>query len=172
MQTFSGLLILFSFVVLGRAAYEGWIGQPDAWSTAIVGLFFLGLGFYLAARAPDASVVEETTGAPTDDAETTPARAQARPPAEAVFSIIQTGSDAVLDRVMPLLDRDPRIISVTDEAGRWYSVPDGDDLPEWFALRVRCPGDQIDEVMRDTTAAIRETLGDEAVNRLTINRYS
>lgn len=160
MNTFGGLLILFSFLVFVRSGYEFWRGTEDAWSTVIVGLFFLTLGYFLAVREPRQGVVTKT------------ADAEASTSDKAIFSVVQTGDHTVLDEVEALMAKDKRIVSIVTDSGRWYSVPDGDDLPEWFALRAYCSPELIDQVMEDTWNLMREMLGDKAANKVSISRYS
>lgn len=169
MQIISGLLILFGLFVLGRAGYEAFKGVEDAWSTGVVGLFFTGLGVYLAGRtgkpAPDIpnpveAVAEAISPKPPDE------------PKEAIFSIIQTGDDDVVDRIERLLESVSSVRTVVSETGQWHSTPDRDDLPEWNALRVYCDAKEADEVMEEVTNHIKDKLGVEALNKVTIQRYS
>lgn len=169
MQIISGLLILFGLFVLGRAGYEAFKGVEDAWSTGIVGLFFTGLGVYLAGRtgkpAPDIpNPVEAVAEAvsPTSPPE----------PKEAIFSIIQTGDDDVVDRVERLLEGFRGVRTVVSETGQWYSTPDRDDLPEWNALRVYCDAARVDQVMEEVSQLIKDKLGVEALNKVNIQHYS
>lgn len=169
MQTISGLIILFGLFVLGRAGYETYKGVEDAWSTGVVGLFLLGLGIYLAGRprkpAPDipnpVEAVAEAISPKVPDE-----------PKEAIFSIIQTGDDDVVDRAEALLAGFRGVRSVVSETGQWYSTPDRDDLPEWNALRVYCDAKEVDKVMEDVSNHIKDKLGVKALNKLTIQRYS
>lgn len=70
MDTFGGLLILFGILVLGMAAYEGWTGTDGAGSTAIVGIFFLGLGYVLAIRTPEGGSPDNPGDASVESGET------------------------------------------------------------------------------------------------------
>lgn len=89
------------------------------------------------------------------------------------FTVYETGDDTYLDAVAELLAKNPEIETMVGESGRHYSVPDGDDLPEWFALRVYCArgARPLDDIMNDLNAEIREKLGEEAFFRLSVMRY-
>ena len=176
MNTFGGFLILFSFLVFGIAAWEGLTGVEDAGSTGLVGLFFLILGYVLATRTPGRSAVETLAEQAAEKVGETlsdfiPAASEAEP-AEAVFSVSQTGDNDVLDRVDRLLEKDKRVRTVVAESGRWHQTPDDEDLPEWFALRVYCLAGEVDQVMTDTETRIRSELGEAAARKVSIRRFS
>lgn len=119
----------------------------------------------------DASVESgETFAADTVLPESAPVSEQKQ--TKAIFSVVQTGDDGVLDQVSALLAKDPRITSVVSESGRWYATPDRDDLPEWFALRAYCSRDLIEQVMQETQERIRENLGPDAASEVSVSRYS
>lgn len=177
LKTFGGLLILFSFLVFVRSGFEFWRGTEDAWSTGVVGLFFLTLGYFLAVREPRRGVVKKAADAQEKQEPEAPAPVETAPDEasisdKAIFSVVQTGDHTVLDEVEALMAKDKRIVSIVTDSGRWYSVPDGDDLPEWFALRAYCSPELIDQVMEDTWNLMREMLGDKAANKVSISRYS
>lgn len=177
MNTFGGLLILFSLVLFGVAAYEMWNGADDPLATVFAGLIFLGVGFFLAVREPGATshVIERlaSEGASQFQSKTVQgAEVRETTKAEAIFSVIQTGDDRTLDKVHVLLSEDPRVTAIVEESGRWYSTPDGDDLPEWFALRTYCDPTLVDTVMEETKARIRESLGPTEASKVSISRYS
>ena len=87
------------------------------------------------------------------------------------FSVIESVEDKVIDRIATVLEADPRILHISDEQGRYYSNPDRDDLPEWFALRCECHRDSIVEIMADVPRLIEDKLGKEAAARVQISRY-
>lgn len=169
MDIIAGLLILFGLFVLGRAGYEAFTGVEGAWSTGIVGLFFVGVGVFLANRKG-----KPTPKLPNPVEAFTEAVVSKSPPEpkEAIFSIIQTGDDDVVDRVESLLDGFRGVRAVVYETGQWHSTPDRDDLPEWTALRVYCDAKEADKVMEDVSNHIKDKLGVEALNKLSIQRYS
>jgi hypothetical protein len=81
-------------------------------------------------------------------------------PEDACFSVIGGLDDeTALDRVESFLERDPRVESVISETGRWYSVPDRDELPEWIALRVYSGTKDRDALMAMTRTYLDEKLG-------------
>jgi hypothetical protein len=61
---------------------------------------------------------------------------------------------------------------VVAESGRWHQIPDHEDLPEWFALRVYCLAGEVDQVMTDTETRIRSELGEAAARKVSIRRFS
>ena len=68
--------------------------------------------------------------------------------------------------------RDPRIREVYHDSGRYHSTPDGEDLPEWFALRVACKRDVLESAMKDAGEAILRELGPDVAKRVSIRHYS
>lgn len=93
-------------------------------------------------------------------------------PHQAIYSVVQTGGDGALDRVERLLLKDPRITEILSESGQWYATPERDDLPEWYALRVYCPSDEVDQVMSDGIRRVEEELGEGIAERVTFSRFS
>lgn len=169
MNIIAGLLILFGLFVLGKAGYEAFTGVEGAWSTGLVGLFFVGVGVFLANRKG-----KPTPKPPNPVKAFTEAVVSNAPPEpkEAIFSIIQTGDDDVVDRVEGLLDGFRGVRTVVYETGQWHSTPDREDLPEWNALRVYCDAQEVDQVMEEVSQLIKDKLGVEALNKLSIQRYS
>ncbi|MCC2099018.1 MAG: hypothetical protein KDJ29_19155 [Hyphomicrobiales bacterium] len=88
------------------------------------------------------------------------------------FIVIENFEDTLLDRVSALLRRDPRVMEVYYDSGQYHSTPDGDELPEWFALRVDCKREAVADLMRDAEQAIARELGAEAAKRLSIRSVS
>ena len=58
------------------------------------------------------------------------------PDSEAKLTIIQNEHNDNFDTVEKWLERDERVVSFGIDNGRHYTVPDGDDLPEWYAIRI------------------------------------
>jgi hypothetical protein len=87
---------------------------------------------------------------------------------EVIFSVIGGEDDEnALDRVETYLNKDSRVESVVSETGRWYSVPDRDDLPIWIALRVYSREKDRDPLMNIT----RTFLADKIDVRLWVDYY-
>jgi hypothetical protein len=91
---------------------------------------------------------------------------------DAYFTVIENFEDTALDDIAILLRRDPRIREVYHDSGRYHSTPDGDDLPEWFALRVACKRDVLESAMKDAGEAILRELGPDVAKRVSIRHYS
>ena len=169
MDVISGLLILFGLFTLGRSGYEAFTGVEDAWSTAAVGLFFTVIGVVFANQK------RKFKSAPAEPVETAVEAVKSvmpEEPKEAIFSIIQTGDDDVVDRVERLLESVSSVRTVVSETGQWYSTPDRDDLPEWNALRVYCDAASVDQVMEEVSQLIKDKLGETARNKVNIQHYS
>jgi len=58
------------------------------------------------------------------------------PDSPASLTITQNLNDDGFEPIRAWLQADPRVTSETTDNGRHYSVPDGDDLPEWYAIRI------------------------------------
>ena len=91
--------------------------------------------------------------------------------AEERFTIHQTGGSAALDRIASALDAEAAITHVSEESGRHYSVPDGDDLPEWTALRIYVETGDLDAYMEGLRARLVAKLGSDTLSAVTIARY-
>lgn len=178
-DTFGGLLILFGLLVVGMGIWEAVFGDGgEAWQTMLTGGVIVVAGYYVVTGGRQITTRSATTSAGPASAmataETPPVIATAETPSAPTakrFTIIQTGDDDVLDRITPILEADERITSVIEEYGRWYSTPDRDDLPEWFALRVYCKTDDLDQFMREVGRLIETRLGKEAAGEVQIRHY-
>jgi hypothetical protein len=73
--------------------------------------------------------------------------------------------------LVTVIGGEPRIFNIVSEEGRYYSVPDGDDLPPWYALRIGCLKGDEDDLMEWSRKAIAEALGKDVANSLQINHY-
>lgn len=85
------------------------------------------------------------------------------PDSPASLTIIQSFNDDGFEPIREWLQADPRVTGETTENGRHYSVPDGDDLPEWYAIRI------------STTFQHRESLKDDLqkmIDRELSGKYS
>lgn len=185
MERLGGLIILIGLYALGRGGYEFYRGIEGALSTSVVGIAFVGFGYVLvnllpsrrgAAPGPAGEAAPEKEGQDgrggTAGTETG-AEAEAEvAPAQAVFSVVQTGDDDVLVRVERLLKEDPRITDIVSESGQWHQTPDRDDLPEWHALRAYCARSKVETVIEESGARVREALGEEAAQKLSFSRFS
>lgn len=58
------------------------------------------------------------------------------PDASVSLTITQSFNDDGFEPIKAWLQADPRVTGETTEKGRHYSVPDRDDLPEWYAIRI------------------------------------
>ncbi|MCA8900184.1 MAG: hypothetical protein KDA53_02935 [Hyphomonas sp.] len=88
------------------------------------------------------------------------------------FTIHQTGSTQELDAIHRALADEPAITAIVEESGRHYSVPDGDDLPEWTALRVYCQTDgDVAAFMDALRHRLAERLGWQVVNEVTFASF-
>ena len=87
---------------------------------------------------------------------------------EVDFIITQDKKDDLLDRIDHLLDEDDRILSTYSDSGRYYSVPDRDDLPEWYKLGVRSLRKDRDAIMADLSEEIRSKLGEDVLHGVNI----
>ncbi|MBD1547551.1 hypothetical protein [Roseibium aggregatum] len=175
-----GFLILFGLLIVGMGFWEAFFEDTgEAWKTMLTGGVIVATGHWIVVgglslfsrRAPagaEAAVEGATFEAPISEAtaETAPSG-----PAEKRFTIVQTGDDDVLDRVADLLAGDDRITDVVEEGGRWYSVPDRDDLPEWFALRVYCQVDDLDAFMEEIDRLIEDRLGSKSAAKVRVDHY-
>ncbi|MFQ5439038.1 MAG: DUF308 domain-containing protein [Paracoccaceae bacterium] len=169
------LAILAGLVVLVWAVSQLVTGGPN---TALAGVAVIAVligGVYLVKRrVSDPKVAPGTTEATVPEAgppaETDPPAETA--PAQAIFSVVQTGDDRALNRVERLLQGDPRITDIIAESGQWYASPDRDDLPEWHALRVYCAQDEIDQVMAESERRVASKLGQSTAAKVSFSRYS
>ncbi len=86
------------------------------------------------------------------------------------FVIHRSFDDTGVSALAAALQALPEVASVTEEEGRWYSVPDRDDLPEWFALRVTAAGTAGDPAGFKALLhrVIEETLPPETVSDFTV----
>jgi hypothetical protein len=91
---------------------------------------------------------------------------------DSYFTVIESFEDTALDDIAILLRRDPRIREVYHDSGRCHSTPDGEDLPEWFALRVACKRDVLESAMKDAGETILRELGPDVAKRVSIRHYS
>lgn len=169
MEIISGLIIMLGLLIIGISGYEAFSGIDGAWATALVGVVVTAIGIYLSGRNWARPIQQGS--------ETHPGGAGRQPHAspeerrETIYSVIQTGDDSVIDRVESLLEKDPRVTAIVSETGRWHQTPDRDDLPEWTALRVYFGFDGSEEARDHLTNLIRENLGPDALNRVTIRPY-
>ena len=191
-STFGGLVMLLAFVILGMGLWELLVdGSSEGWSTLIVGGGVLLIGFFTASwdiwRGSSGSsgnvIFEEVEGNLGEINAREKAEREAQRAAEAAavkkpgepedkrFTIHQTGGEGAVDAAREVLAREPRITSIVEEGGRWYSVPDGDDLPEWNALRIYCTVDDLDGFMDEMRALLKEKLSAEDYGELTIAHY-
>ena len=166
--------MLLAFVILAMGAWELlYEGSSEGWQTLIVGGAILLIGFFVASweiwfggvtlrrEEPSGAVPEKTSPPPPAEVKAGPAR----------FTIHQTGDDTAVDRAQRILEADPRITSIVEEGGRWYSVPDGDDLPEWNALRIYCEVDDLDAFMEEVSETLKTQLSASDYGKLTIAHY-
>ena len=58
------------------------------------------------------------------------------PNSPASLTITQNLDDDGFEPIKAWLQADSRVTGETTDNGRHYSVPDGDDLPEWYAIRI------------------------------------
>ena len=58
------------------------------------------------------------------------------PDSNVSLTIIQSFNDDGFEPIKKWLQADPRVTGEATENGRHYTVPDGDDLPEWYAIRI------------------------------------
>ena len=58
------------------------------------------------------------------------------PDSEAGLTITQNEDDDNFDVVEKWLEQDSRVIAFGRDYGRHYTVPDGDELGEWHAIRI------------------------------------
>ena len=167
MEKAGGYLILFGLLLVAIGLWRVFTGGEDAIAAMVTGGVIVLAGFLLVARAPDRLPDAAMPASPA--APETPAG----PPLAdtAWFSVIESIEDKVIDKVASVLSTDPRITHIEHEQGRYYSNPDRDDLPEWFALRCECRREERDQVMEDAARLIAERLGQESANRVSINVY-
>lgn len=78
-------------------------------------------------------------------------------PARGHIMILQNHERSQLDALAPHIERDERALRVKPDEGRYYSVPDGDDLAAWFTLHVTCAAEDEDALMSDV-AEMAQTL--------------
>lgn len=174
MDKIAGLMILFGIGVVIRGGWELYAGpEGEGGTTIVVGLFFVAAGFWLASRLP--TDPGEAPAAPATDDDAGKRAAGTKPEVSgndsAWFSVVESVEETVLDDVAGLARKDPRISHVGYDSGRYYSVPDGDDLPEWFALRIECRKDERDAVMQALEERIRAEMGPEALRRISLSYY-
>ncbi len=82
---------------------------------------------------------EEPAGhlSPTEEGRETPKWARdPEPDSHAMLTITQSIDDDGFEPIKAWLQADPRVTGQTTDNGRYYTVPDGDDLPEWYAIRI------------------------------------
>ncbi len=170
MERFGGLLMLFGTLLLGMSAWRWVFDGPDVLATFLSGVFFLILGWFVAIRDFGPAKVQQAAADIVPE-QLTPTLAKSAP-SKAIISFVQTGDDDVLERVERLLEQDARITSITSEGGRWYSVPDGDDLPEWYALRAYCSTEEVEQIMADMSSLLVKNLGSASAAQISISRYS
>lgn len=167
-DTIGGLLILFGLLIVGMGIWELVFGDGgEAWKAMLTGGGVIVAGYYVVTRETAAAAEQGCSEAEVEP--TVPSDVPA--PADKRFTIIQTGDDGVLDRVIPLLEADHRVTSIIEESGRWHSTPDRDDLPEWFALRTYCKTDDLDGLMEELGRLIESRLGKEAASKVQIRHY-
>lgn len=162
-----GYLMLFGLLLVAIGLWRAFAGGEDAIAAMVTGGVIVLVGFLLAARAPDRLPETALPAAPA--LPETPAEPPL--PDTAWFSVIESVEDEVIDEVAAVLATDPRITHIEHEQGRYYSNPDRDDLPEWFALRCECRREERDQVMEDAARLIAERLGQDAANRVSIRVY-
>ena len=165
------LLFALSVLVVGATLWLFGTAGPGKAITLAGGAILFGglvmLGWDAGKDAPGAIPADGANG--TDDAEvpssTQPAKAEKR------FTIVQTGDDAALDRAADILSDDDRITEIIHESGRWYAVPDRDDLPEWNALRIYCDVPDLDAFMTEVDGILRDRLDAADYSEVSISHY-
>ena len=178
-DTIGGLLMLFGLLIVMMGIWEAIFADGGrAWQTMLTGGVIIVAGYFVVTGGRGTTTPSATASADAPSeiqtAGAQPAMAAAENlsgPTAKRFTIIQTGDDDVLDQVTPILEADARITSVIEEGGRWYSTPDRDDLPEWFALRVYCMTDDLDQFMEEIEREIVTRLGKKAANKVQIRHY-
>ncbi|WP_284124412.1 hypothetical protein [Parerythrobacter aestuarii] len=187
-STLGGCGMMFAFLLLGMGLWELLVdGSGEGWDALIAGAFFLVTGFFVASwdvwggdsssGVIDPVEVEGNLGEinAREKAEAEAAALAASPPpqarAEKRFTIHQTGDDTAVDEAANILAGVKQITSIHAESGRWYSVPDGDDLPEWNALRIYCEVEDLDAFMDEMRALLRARMSSSDYNELTIAHY-
>jgi hypothetical protein len=71
------------------------------------------------------------------------------PDTPASLTITQNFNDDGFEPIRAWLQADSRVAAESTDNGRHYSVPDGDDLPEWYAIRISTTYKQRESLKED-----------------------
>jgi hypothetical protein len=92
------------------------------------------------------------------------------PEKKATIMITRNHTDEGLYMLESLLKKDKRVLTTGQDEGRYYSVPDGRDLPEWFSLHIGCKVKHLKELLVDLPVLISENIDKEDASKFQVRR--
>lgn len=137
------------------SSIQNWVGE-DALYHLIMSIFAILIG--VSNLVPDEilkdddSISEETNQQPVTNVYRTDISDQER---KVTVLVTRNYSGEGLDKLEQLLANDVRITGMGQDEGRYHSVPDGDDLPEWFTLHIGCKAKHSEQLLKDVFELIR-----------------
>ena len=85
------------------------------------------------------------------------------------FMVLRNHSDDGLGTVERFLEQDTRVLSIGRDEGRYYTVPDREDLPEWFSIHANCRQNDLDALLADLTTHMKTNLDDSIADEISIS---
>lgn len=91
-----------------------------------------------------------------------PSTSQVKAEVNRPYKFIFTHSEKALDAIESTIENHPKVTSVFQDSGNWYS--NGETGPEWFSMHVRCKVEDTEEIQQFINDALAMR-GYEAVGR-------
>jgi len=153
----AAIAIVVSLFVMG--VFLGF--TKNDWVIAASGLVTFGVmwGFLKGIREKKAlPTVKNQAKSPREFASSSP-KGQAKE--NRPYRFIFTHSEDVLDAIERKVEAHPKVESVSQDSGFWYS--NGETGPEWFSMHVRCKVEDAEEIQHFITALLKESGDDHQV---------
>ena len=145
------ILIIFGILGINAYAFQGNLSDSDTLYKLIVSIFIfiIGIGniLYLYPIKLNVEVTSEPLNESMPD-QSDQAGAD-RSEGKTTILIVRNYEDTGLSTLESILSDHPLVLSTVQDEGRYYSVPDRDDLPEWFSLHISCKKDDCEQLMKD-----------------------
>ncbi|NIZ59615.1 hypothetical protein DL239_01350 [Sedimentitalea sp. CY04] len=129
-----------------------------------------GVGILLPNQDSNSQTVEDAPAAPAaPDHNPKGAPVLDERQSKAEFMVLRNYSDDGLGTVELFLEQDMRVLNMGRDEGRYYTVPDGRDLPEWFSIHASCRQNDLDALLADLTEHMKTNLDDSIADEISIS---
>lgn len=139
------------------------------WSTDDAGYHFIlsllaivvAAGYFIPERLLASFERDKEYDKPEPESSTIATQPEFRGDKKVFITIHKTYNDDGLDGIELDLKEDKRVLGTNSIGGRHYSVPDGDDLPEWYSLHIWCHQRDQDALLKDIEAKLESDFDEE-----------